>query len=180
MNGLMTSSSSIWREYSWSGGVKLISIGGMAPTQRCADGCGNGRCDCAGTGPPRSYRWIRNKPLIPGSAWASPSTCSPPRTASRADHVVDWSPGRWPARARCSSVYIKLTQVMPCLKPYITVYIRTYAHTHARTFTRSIANSTRKGTQTQTHENANKRTKTHRCDGRVGDFCVETRLRFAH
>ena len=100
-------------------GVELISTGGTAglvpePSRRCADGCGNGRCNWAGTDLPRWYRWIRNKPWIPGSAWASPSTCSPPCTASRADRVAGWSPGRWLARARCSSVYIKLTQVMPC------------------------------------------------------------------
>ena len=31
----------------------------------------------------------------------------------------------------------------------------------------------------QTHANANKRTQTHRCIQRMGDFCLQTRLRFA-
>ena len=62
---------------------------------------------------------------------------------------------------------INASNAMP--KPYLNTYAvdrEQYSQTNANA-------------RTQTHANSNKRTQTHRCIRRVGDFCVQTRLRFA-
>ena len=70
---------------------------------------------------------------------------------------------------------INASNAMP--KPYLRIYVRARIRTHvrARGRSRTVLANERKCT----HANANKRTQTHRCVRRVGDFCVQTRLRFA-
>ena len=61
---------------------------------------------------------------------------------------------------------INASNAMP--KPYLYTYVCGRSRT-------VLANA-----RMQTHANANKHTQTHHCDRRVGDFCLQTRLRFAH
>ena len=66
----------------------------------------------------------------------------------------------------CTRVYIiNASNAMP--KPYLYTYVRAYACTHVV------------DREQYSQTNGNARTQTHRCVRRVGNFCVQTCLRFA-
>ena len=117
------------------GTARALRAAGLVPepSRRCTDGCGNGRCDWAGTGPPR---WV---PLDPEQALDTWQRLGITFDLFTTTHGESHRSRGWlvagalaDAGAVLVGVYkINASNAMP--KSYLTVYIYTYERACART-----------------------------------------------